>query len=383
MFRLPVTLSSSTLRRLGVVAAACAAVLATSVSVTACGGGTQSKKFVPSRVVSFGDENSYLSSTGRKYTVNDVNLDSSGAAYELNGATTTTTTTDPTKMEYNCGNNPIWVQLVAANFGFDSDQCPVSGASRNAFLLANDPTTVSTDVTGAISAANAATAVSNAGVDAVIGKMTAAANNGLINNGTLVLLMAGQPDVLKAYSDYLATPTTDNLSALKSQLDTLGIRLADAVKQFYTIGARTVIVRMPRLSLSPLGVNAGTANQTVLNDLTYTFNEALTNRAQANNFDGRLVALARADDLTTTLVTSPSSYSLTDWTTTACITSSTMALTAPLCDNSYQTAVTNTNGSTSSTAYTDHLWSDATHYSPAGHSRLASLVIARIAANPF
>jgi len=135
MFRLPVTLSSSTLRRLGVVAAACAAVLATSVSVTACGGGTQSKKFVPSRVVSFGDENSYLSSNGRKYTVNNVNLDSSGAAYELNGATTTTTTTDPTKMEYNCGNNPIWVQLVAANFGFDSDQCPVSGASPSCWRM--------------------------------------------------------------------------------------------------------------------------------------------------------------------------------------------------------------------------------------------------------
>lgn len=379
MFRLPVTLSSSTLRRLGVVAAACAAVLATSVSVTACGGGTQSKRFTPSRVVSFGDENSYVSSAGKKYTVNSVLLDANGNALD----NTNTPTTSPAAMGYICTNNAIWVQQVASSYGFDSEQCPVTGYSRSAFMQANDPTTVSTDASGAINAANAATAVSNAGVDAVIGKMTAAANNGLVNNGTLVLLMAGQPDVLKAYADYLATPTTDNLSALKSQLDTLGIRLADAVKQFYNIGARTVIVRMPRLSLSPLGLAAGTANQTVLNDLTYTFNEALTNRAQANNFDGRLVALARADDLTTTLVTSPSSYGLTDVANTACIASSTMALTAPLCDTSYQTAIANTTGAVSSTASTDHLWADATHFSPAGHGRLASLVTARIAANPF
>lgn len=355
-------------RRLGWAAMACVAAL----TLSACGGGTQSKKFVPTKVVSFGDENSYLGSTGLKYTVNDVALDTT------TGASTTTTPT------YVCGNNPIWVQTVAAYYGFDSVQCPVTGAARNAVFLANDPTTTSTDATGAISATNAGVAVTNAGVAKVITKINS--NLSQMDSGTLVLVMAGQPDVLKAYSDYLAG---GNVTTLTNDLKAKGTLLAQALIPVVNTGARVMLVRTPRVSLAPLGVAGGSvftngspdSNQTVLYNLTIAFNDGLTNEAQ-RNFDGRQLGLARADDLVNTIVVASlantATYGFTNWTTNACSAAST---TVPLCATNYEPG--NTTGVVAAGASTTYLWADATHLSPAGHSRLASLVLSAIARNPF
>ena len=46
--------------------------------IVSCGGGTQVEKYVPTRVLAFGDENSVIESDGRKYTVNGLSSDGLG-----------------------------------------------------------------------------------------------------------------------------------------------------------------------------------------------------------------------------------------------------------------------------------------------------------------
>src|SRR4051794_7480576 len=76
--------------------------------LASCGGGDQVEKFVPNRVIAFGDETSVMDDTlnpgnGRKYSVNG-----------------TVSTTDQT---IDCRKNPLWIQYVASNYGLVFPQC--------------------------------------------------------------------------------------------------------------------------------------------------------------------------------------------------------------------------------------------------------------------
>lgn len=376
MFRLPVSLTSSSLRRplkaLGAVAAACALA----VTVTACGGGSQASKFKPSRVVSFGDGTSFVSSTGRKYTVNAVNLDANGNAY-VSGSTTTTTT-DPAQMGYNCQVNAVWVQTVAAAYGFDATQCPVSGAAREAYLLALDPVVTATTSAGALDATSAAAAKTNAGVAKVIDALRT--NAGLLNSGTLVLMMAGQPDVLDAFARYQASPSS--LTVLVSELKALGVSLSAAMAQYIKpTGARVALVRLPLLSLSPLGQAASETDREALRQLIVAFNDGVTNQAEVD-FDGRQLTLVRTDTLTQQMFDSRtrSSYGISNSTDVGC--ASGRGTTAPLCNTSYADP-TASQGVVNSTVSSVYLWADATHFAPQGHARLAALVVSNVNRNPL
>lgn len=376
MFRLPVSLTSSSLRRplkaVGAVAAACALA----VTVTACGGGSQASKFKPARVVSFGDDNSFVSSAGKKYTVNAVSLDASGNAY-VSGSTTTTTN-DPTQMGYNCQVNAVWVQTVAAAYGFDASQCPVSGATREAYLLALDPVVTATTSAGALDATSAAAAKTNAGVAKVI---TAMQNNvALLNNGTLVLMMAGQPDVLDAFARYRASPSS--LASLVSEMKALGVSLSTAMAQYIKpTGARIALVRLPLLSLSPLGQAATETEREALSQLVEAFNESVTNQAQIR-FDGRQLTLVRTDTLTAQMFDSRtrSSYGISNSTDVGC--ASGRGTAAPLCNTSYADP-TASQGVVNSTVSSVYLWADATHFAPQAHARLAALVVSNVNRNPL
>src|SRR5699024_7201947 len=80
------------------------------------GGGDQVNQFRPARVIAFGDENSFITPQGRKFTVNFVTPDT---------ATPTPTTPD-------CAQHPIWVQIVAGRYGLSFPECPgVGDASRS------------------------------------------------------------------------------------------------------------------------------------------------------------------------------------------------------------------------------------------------------------
>jgi len=379
MSRLPVSLTSFSLRQplraLGVVAAACAVA----VAVSACGGGSQASKFRPTRVVSFGDDSSFLTSAGKKYTVNAVATDESGRPVDSSG----NPTASETNFVYICGNNPLWVQSVAAAYGFDGEQCPVTGAARSAYFLANDPTTTVTDAAGAFSAANAAIAKTNAGIASVIAKISQ--NTALLNNGTLVLILAGQADIFEAYARYKFNGVA--LASLETELKNLGASLADALTTYVKpSGARIALVRVPRLSLSPLVQGFSADDKAAIAALTVALNDGLTNRAEVD-FDGRQLTLVRSDDLTQLMFDSGTraSYGISNSTAQGCAVpaDSVRATAAPLCNTSHVAGGVNTRGSVDSTVSSVYLWSDATHFAPQAHARLASLVVSNVNRNPF
>jgi hypothetical protein len=96
----------------------CAAlVLAASLGLAACGGGTsQYDPFVPGRLLVFGDEYSALTPNGRNYGVNGVTAEGN----------------------IDCSTSPIWVQSLANVYGFTFAECnprfdPVPKARMLAF----------------------------------------------------------------------------------------------------------------------------------------------------------------------------------------------------------------------------------------------------------
>ena len=88
--------------------AALLAGLLAAALLASCGGGQQVQAFRPSRVISFGDETSVIRADGSKYTVNAL----------ASGSTTV----------IDCGANPIWVQSVAAAYGFVFPECAGTSA---------------------------------------------------------------------------------------------------------------------------------------------------------------------------------------------------------------------------------------------------------------
>ncbi len=86
-----------------------AGVLAVAALLASCGGGSQVETFHPSRVIAFGDEFSVINPNGSKYTVNAL------AA----GSTT----------QFDCGSNPIWIQMLAVSYGLVFPQCPGTGST--------------------------------------------------------------------------------------------------------------------------------------------------------------------------------------------------------------------------------------------------------------
>src|SRR5690349_20301224 len=93
---------------------ACACLVAVA-TLAACGGGTeQFEPFVAGRVFAFGDENSALTPTGRKYSVNGF---------------TTVTNADGSSVEVaDCAAQPLWVQSLAALYGYVFEECNPTGS---------------------------------------------------------------------------------------------------------------------------------------------------------------------------------------------------------------------------------------------------------------
>src|SRR5258706_10718254 len=97
-----------------------ATIVATALVLASCGGGEQVKKFVPTRVLAFGDETSVIESDGRKYTINFL-------------AAPTTDVPNPT---IDCAQLLIWVQVVAANYALPLRECGGAPTSPSRVLPA-------------------------------------------------------------------------------------------------------------------------------------------------------------------------------------------------------------------------------------------------------
>lgn len=343
----PVALSN-TARRLGVVLVTSLAA----VTLASCGGGTQAKKFVPESLVVFGDEFSLVKPNGATYGIN--------LPITFNSAS-----------RYSCNDFPNWVLYFSAytliDFKFPTE-CPdwLGAGSKSAVMLANDPGDVRVDNDTSV-----ALAVTNAGVDAVLNTING--NLGILNDRTMVTVSVGRADVVQAYRQFLASPTS--LTALEANLKELGKRFSRGLVPIANRGARIMLLLQPGLGDSPLAKSDSVnlvRNKAALKALSKSLNQGIELGASIAGITGQQLSLVRLDDVMDVVVANYASYLLNNIDAAACVSAQSSA---PLC--------LSTDTLAASDASTTYLWADATHVGPAIQGTFSTYVISASQRNPF
>ncbi|MDZ7589132.1 MAG: SGNH/GDSL hydrolase family protein [Rubrivivax sp.] len=303
-----------------------AGLLAVAALVAACGGSTtQYEPFIAERVFAFGDETSVLTASpagnGLKYSINGLDGDGN----------------------VDCRLNPIWVQSVAALYGFVAAECNPNGLEPKATIFAE----------------------AGAKVDDVIRQVERAALlvDRRFGDKDLATVLAGANDILELYARYPA----ESPDALLAQARSRGVQLARAVNALVALGARVVVSDLPSLGLTPFArkekaLHTDTDRAALLTDLSTAFNEQLGVNIL---LDGRYIGLVQADLQFRAISDNPGTLNVTEGACTAAL---------PLCNTA--TLVPG------ASAFT-HLWADDTRLSGFGQSQLATLAIDRASRNPF
>ncbi len=319
------SLAVRTLRGLALVAV-CAGLL------HACGGSTsQVSKFLPQRILAFGDELNYLTNDGHKYSVNALKTDKT----------------------LDCETSPIWVQYMALKlYGMDFSQCVGSGVNNGAFNLA----TVGSRV------------------DDFSSQVASYTSGSGFQSSDLVTILVGLHDVMDLYHLYDGTNRAD----LVAQAEAKGAQLGDATLRVVGTGARVIISTIPDMGLTPYAVqqkaDVGDDRPEVLSAMTDAFNKGM--RLKFVNLDGSQLGLLMADDLVRGAVAHPSVYGMSNATQAVCTT----ALPNCTIDTVVSEAATTTNATSSSNAY---LWADELHPGATFHTQLGVQAVNRVNSLPF
>lgn len=298
--------------------------LATFGLLVSCGGETsQLEAFVPKRYFALGDETSLLTPQGRSYSVNGI--DSGGLV--------------------DCRAQPIWVQQVAATYGFGFAEC-----------LGNDNFEVRAFIL----------ATAGAKVEDVAAQIEAQVAAGGFRDKDLATVLAGANDIFELYGRF---PSLSR-ELLIGEAGARGKRLALAVNRLIELGVKVVVSDVPDLGLTPFAVSeralaTDTDRAKLISDLTTAFNEQLGVNVV---LDGRWVALAQAQLRFQAIGRAPGAFGLGN-------------ITEPVCAEVLPDCTTNTLVPDAQLA--GYLWADATRLAPNGHSQLASLAIDRARRNPF
>lgn len=303
--------------------AAAAAVLAL---LAACGGGGSTvDPFEPRRLLAFGDENSALTTDGRRYSINGV-------------------VTVGAEQRIDCAANPIWVQSLASAYGLVIAACNPTNTTPTGTLYARPGARV-------------------ADVRAQIDQHFA---SGSVNSRDLITVFAGMHDILELYTQFPAQAQTQLIAAAGAR----GRQLAEQANRLANANGRVIVLTLPSVGLTPFGIAERASRPDVdraalLGELTAAFNREL--RLNLIN-DGRLIGLVLADELIESMAQFPAAYSLANSTQAAC----TVAL--PDCTTS-----TLTLNATAST----WLWADSLRLGPQGHAQIGNAALSRVARNPF
>lgn len=308
------------------------------VVLASCGGGTSRvDPFEPSRIIVFGDEHSLITDAGKKYSVNGL------------GATPT----DGSATPIDCTVNPLWIQIVASQFGLRFPQC----------ATADQASTVKGQILAEVDARTAD----------VLAQVQRFRATDAFSENDLVLVFAGMHDVLDAYARF---PLTD-VETLKSELFAVGQSLGRQVNAITDSGrgGRVLFVTVPDVGLTPFAEAEKAANTdidrvAVLKALTERFNAGL--RTAVTN-DGSLAGLVAADEMTQVYkrITIAYGYTVTNTTTAAC----NVALPDCTPDTTVEAAA--------SGKVANFLWADATHLSATGQAALGAIARTRAVNNPF
>lgn len=303
--------------------------LALAVTMVGCGGGGgQIDPFKPTRILSFGDESSVITATGKKYTVNAVN-DTTGAV--------------------DCASNPLWNQMLATTFGLVFAEC--------------NPTAVAVTTGKIYAQAGAKVADVKTQIDGHL------AMSG-VDAKTLITVLAGANDVLELYAQYPALSE----STLKAEAAARGRLLAAQINRLADAGGRIILPTLPDMGLTPFANKENTAKadpnrSKLLTSLTAAFNSELTLKV---TLDGRQLGVVFGDESVQSQVKfkASSSTSYTNVVDGACLS------TAPVPDCTTKTLVTDATA-------TSWLWANDTLLSPSGQNELGRLAQTRALSNPF
>lgn len=316
--------------------------LAAALMLASCGGGEQVERFVPTRLVSFGDENSLIV---------DVNGDHNGAKYTVNALKDPTTTGGAVVLD--CAANPVWNQYVGQVYGLVFPECnPGAVVTSNRNLSA----------VGAL-ASGASNSVQSQ-IDAFV-----AADQ--FTNKTLVTVLAGQNDVLAQYAAYKAG--TISLDQAQANVEQAGTDLANQVNRIATLGGKVLIATMTDQGTTPFGIAEEAAfpgRAAALTQLSSRFN--LKMRVGLIN-DGTRIGLVLAGEGITTNIRSTTT-TFTNVTQAAC--DSTKVTSALQCTTSTLVSGASATGQI-------YLWADDRHLSGAGQGVIGNLAATRASGNPF
>ncbi len=383
------------------------AAAAVAVALTACGGGDQVNPFKPNKIVTFGDELSYIGTQdvagdvlkGQRYGINfvatlpnavyrdagvaqsstqitDKDMTNAALAYagevysvdsvgvtvtneivwltdtQLTVVKTETSGTTPAYTReswavWNCTEARQWMQILANAYGLGyNTACPA-------------------DAAGAVSYA-----VIGAKVDDVIQQIED--HRGELDSKTLVTIWAGQNDVIEQLAAYRTTPS--KLDNIKNELEARGVRLGQAVNRLLETGARALIVSLPDLGKAPGAGVDGVA----LTQMTEAFNRGFIGVKGVKN-DGTKIGLVKAFELVQDIERVPGDYGLNAG-PAACDPSlfktPTGTTSTSLLDCRQTTLIAGAN-------LFSHLWASDFVLAPGGQARVGALAFERVNDNPF
>lgn len=307
--------------------------------LASCGGSTTIERYIPSRVLAFGDENSVIEADGSKYTVNAVKTD---------------------LVTLDCAVHPLWVQVVAGHYGLVFPQCPgtvVAPASR-------------------IYAVKDARVAGLAAQIALAGAMSAS---------DLATVFVGSNDIIDLYKQF---PGKDE-TTLRAEAQALAVALAQQIRSIVDKGGKVAFSTLPDLGGSPFALAeeakaAGRAS--LLSNLTTSFNSKLrtsiSNPGVGTFVDGHQGVQVLGDEMILairkTVDTVPSVATYINYTVAICDIP-TLAATVHECTTQTLLAAATAAGGTA----TNYLWSDDRHLGAGGQASLGVLAVTRINANPL
>jgi phospholipase/lecithinase/hemolysin len=303
-----------------------AAAVAAATLLASCGGGDPVERFVPERVIVFGDESVALVDSG-----------------DHNAAKTTVNALDTGNTRV-CGNHPLWTQVLAGAWGFVFGECNPNNATPRALSYASVTDNNAADVQAQINTFIAGAA-------------------GPFGPKDLVAVNAGTQDIVDAF----ALPADQRDAAIRAAATSLGLQINRVVDQ----GAKVAFTSVPNVGFTPWGRDA--ARTTELTRLTRLFNDTL--RSTVVN-DGRKVALVDAYESVRQVVLNPALQGFVNVTDPLCTPANLTTPDAPRTDCTTNTLAT---GGTVST----WLWADNLRLSPSAQSRIGVLAADRVRNHPF
>lgn len=303
------------------------AAVAAAALIAGCGGGgtSQVDPFTPRRIIAFGDESGVILQSGKKYTVNALDIN--------------------TKL-LDCATNPVWTEFLASGFGFVYPECNTSFVALPQGIM-------------------------YAAVGAKVADVRDKIDQHLSNDGfgpkDLVAIMVGTNDILELYKQFPAVGRDSLLAEAKAR----GRLLAQQVNRIANANGRVIISTIYDIGLTPFGQNERLQQTDIdrgkfMEDLTTAFNTEM--RLNLLN-DGRLVGLVLVDETLQQISRFPSAFGYTNVTDAACRT-----------DVAPQDCTTDTLKIDATTTW---LWAGDLTLGPTIQQRIGSLALSRARSNPF